>query len=58
MLYTVGEDAGMVRILDPCGNLRDLPARMRSTTEIPPGTTVVLADYDAGAAMFYVETAQ
>ena len=48
----------MVRILDPCGNLRDLPAHTRSTTEIPPGTTVVLADYDAGAAMFYVETAQ
>ena len=57
VLYTVGKDAGMVRILDPCGNLRDLPARMRSTTEIPSGTTVVLTDYDAGAAMFYVETA-
>ena len=57
VLYTVGKDAGMVRVLDPCGNLRDLPARMRSTTEISSGTTVVLTDYDAGAAMFYVETA-
>ncbi len=58
VLYTVGENAGMVRILDLCGNLRDLPARTRSMTEIPSGTTVVLTDYDAGAAMFYVETAK
>ena len=55
VLYDVTPESGTVRVLDQYRNLLDLPARTRGSEPIKAGTEVVLAEYDPGADLFYVE---
>lgn len=58
-IYGISETIGEVRLVDPTGNLRDLPARIkRGAAEIAEGTEVTLLRYDEQQEVFTVEKAQ